>query len=118
MLGVVLAALGIYGVLSFNVAQRTHEVGVRMALGARAPDVVRLVVGQGLVMVLAGLGLGVALALALTRTLRGVLFGVTPNDPFTMVAVAILLLGVALVASYLPARRAARVDPMIALRNE
>lgn len=118
VLGVVLAALGIYGVLSFNVAQRTHEVGVRMALGARAPDVVRLVVGQGLVMVVAGLGLGVALALALTRTLRGVLFGVTPNDPFTMVAVAILLLGVALVASYLPARRASRVDPMVALRNE
>ncbi len=118
LLGIVLAALGIYGVLSFNVAQRTHEVGVRMALGARAPDVVRLVVGQGLVMVGAGLGLGVVLALAATRALRGVLFGVTPNDPLTMLAVALLLLGVALVASYLPARRATRVDPMIALRNE
>lgn len=117
-LGLVLAALGVYGVLSFSVAQRTREVGVRMALGARAADVVRLVVGQGLVMVAAGLGVGVALALALTRTLRGVLFGVTPNDPLTLAAVAVLLVGVAVVAAIVPAGRAARVDPMVALRTE
>jgi len=117
-LGLVLAAIGVYGVLAFSVAQRTHDVGVRMALGARTVDILRHVVGQGVVLVAVGVGIGGVLALALTRTLRGVLFGVAPGDPVTLAAVAVLLISVACVASFVPARRAMRVDPVVTLRAD
>jgi len=113
-----LALLGIYATLAYSVAQRTREIGVRMALGARAEGVVRLVVRQG--MRLAGLGvvLGVAFALLLGRVIAGLLYGIAPHDPVTFVAVVGLLLGAALLACWIPARRASRVDPLIALRAE
>ncbi len=113
-----LAAVGIYGVIAFGVVQRTRELGIRMALGAGATNLLRMVVSQGMRPVLAGVGLGLAGALAGTRLLRGLLFGVDPTDPVTFLVVTAFLLSVALLASYLPARRAARSDPMIALRNE
>ncbi len=115
---VVLAAVGVYGVLAFIVAQRTREIGVRLAMGAAPQDVVRLIVREGAVLALAGLIAGFAGALAAGRTLATMLFGVTPQDPATFAGVAIALTAAALAASYLPARRAARVDPMEALRNE
>ena len=113
-----LAAVGIYGVIAFGVVQRTRELGIRMALGAGTGNLLRLVVGQGMRPVIAGVGLGLAGALAGTRLLRGMLFGVGPTDAMTFLVVTAFLLAVALLASYLPARRAARSDPMIALRNE
>jgi putative ABC transport system permease protein len=113
-----LAAVGIYGVIAFGVVQRTRELGIRMALGAGASNLLHMVVSQGMRPVLAGVGLGLAGALAGTRLLRGLLFGVAPTDPTTFLVVTAFLLAVALLASYLPARRAARSDPMIALRNE
>jgi predicted permease len=117
-LAIVLASVGLYGVIAYLVAQRTHEIGVRMALGARSRDVLRMVLGHGLRLVVIGVVLGLAGALALTRFLTGQLYGVRPTDPLTFVAVTVLLALVALAATWLPARRAARVDPMIALRNE
>jgi len=114
----VLAALGIYGVLAYSVAQRTREIGVRMALGARESTVARMVVREALAVVGLGLLLGTFGALALTRVLASLLYDVSPTDPATFLSVAVVLGAVAVTASYLPARRAARVDPIVALRQE
>jgi putative ABC transport system permease protein len=117
-LALVLACVGIYGVISYLVGQRTHEIGVRMALGAEGGDVMRLVLGHGASMALVGVAIGIAAALGLTRLMASQLFGVSPHDPLTFAAVAVLLFVVAVAACYIPARRAMRVDPIVALRHE
>ena len=118
VLALVLACVGLYGLLSYEVTRRTRELGIRMALGAQRRDLLRLVVGQGVVLVLIGTAIGIGAALGVTRFMSGILYGIHASDPLTLAGVAILLTLVALVACYIPARRAMRVDPMIALRYE
>src|SRR5579864_4040286 len=117
-IALVLAAVGIFGVISYSTSQRTHEIGIRMALGAQQGNVLRLILGQGVKLVLVGLGAGFVAALLLTRLMASLLFGVSATDPLTFGAVAIALFGVAVTACYIPARRAMRVEPIIALRHE
>ncbi len=117
-LTLLLAAVGTYGVLARSVSQRTQEIGVRLALGAGRRDILGLILGRGTKLTLIGLGIGITVAMALTRLMRSLLFGVNSMDHFTFVSVALLLTFVAMLASYIPARRAMRVDPMIALRYE
>ena len=113
-----LGMIGIYGVVSYTVSQRTREIGIRVALGAPAGNVLQLVLGQSARIIFAGVGIGVAVALGLTELMRSLLFGVSPRDPLTFAAVAGLLIVAALLASYIPARRAMRIDPIVALRHE
>jgi putative ABC transport system permease protein len=118
MLGLVLASVGLYGVIAYTASQRTHEIGIRMALGAKPLEILRLVLRQGLVLALVGVAVGLATALAVTRVLSTMLYGISATDAVTFVGISLFLLFVAMMASYIPARRAMRVDPMVALRYE
>jgi len=118
VLALALACIGLYGLLAYEVSRRTREIGVRMALGAQHVHVLRLVVGQGISLATVGAVVGIGVALGITRYLKSMLYGVQTDDPLTMIAVAVLLVLVALAACYIPARRATRVDPIVALRYE
>jgi ABC-type antimicrobial peptide transport system permease subunit len=114
----IIAMVGIYGVISYAVSQRTQEIGIRMALGAQASDVLRMVVWRGMRLTFVGVAIGLAAALALTRVMKNLLFNVSATDPATFALMTLLLIAVALIASYIPARRATKVDPLLAIRHE
>ena len=114
----VLATVGIFGVMNYSVAQRTHEIGVRIALGAQPGDILKMVVGQGMLLALIGVAVGVGGALVLTRVMSSLLYGTSATDPLTFIGISLLIIVVALFACLIPARRATRVDPMLALRYE
>ncbi len=118
IVALLLATAGVFGVMAYSVSRRTREIGVRVALGASSGDVLRMILSQGLRTILIGIALGLAGSLALTRTIRSLLFDVSPNDPITLAGVVLLLGSVAMLACYVPARRAMRVDPIVALRYE
>jgi putative ABC transport system permease protein len=118
VLALIIAMVGIYGVISYAVSQRTHEIGIRMALGAQVGNVLRMVIWRAMRLTLVGVALGLAAALTLTRVMKGLLFNVSATDPATFALIALLLIIVALIASYIPARRAAKVNPLLAIRNE
>lgn len=117
-LALVLAGIGVYGSINYSTRQRTHEIGLRMALGAQAGDVLRLIVGHGLALSLTGIAIGLVASFALTRLMKGLLFGISPTDPVTFAAISLLLTSIGLLASWIPARRATKVDPLVALRYE
>jgi ABC-type antimicrobial peptide transport system permease subunit len=118
LLALVLACIGLYGVMFYSVVRRTNEIGIRVALGAAQRDMLRLVLQETMILVALGIGIGLPVALASTRLIRNQLFGLEPNDPFTICAATLIMLAVSAFAGYLPARRASRVDPMVALRHE
>jgi putative ABC transport system permease protein len=118
MFALLLASIGIYGVIAYSVAQRTHEIGIRLAVGAQTRDVMKMIIKQGMILALIGAGLGLAGAFVATRVMRGLLFGVSATDPLIFIGVSLLITMVALLACYIPARRATKVDPLIALRYE
>jgi ABC-type antimicrobial peptide transport system permease subunit len=117
-MALLLGIVGLYGVIAYSVSQRRQEIGIRIALGAGKSDVLKMVISQGIKLVLIGVAIGLAGALGLRRLLSGLLYGVKPGDPLTLVAVSALLIAVALLASYIPARQAAKVDPMVAIRQD